>query len=77
MEWHALDTAIAVIGLGLSFFGIGFTVWARRLKEIIEWAQKIEMSLREMSRDLHGHQISTEARLSWIEAKIKNGSNDK
>jgi len=69
----ALNIAIAFIGLGLSIFGIGFNAWSRRLKELIDWARKIEVGQREIQKDFHKHELRIENRITALEARI-NGA---
>lgn len=63
--------ALFMVGLGLSFFGIAFTVWANKLKEVMHIAEKIDTRLVELGASFHSYQVDTERRLSRVESLLK------
>lgn len=70
MHMDNASWAIGLVGLGLSIFGAGFTMWSLKLKEVMDIAQKIDTDVASLSKDFHHHQVEIERRLSHVESKV-------
>jgi hypothetical protein len=67
----ALEISIAIVGLGLTTFGLAFGLWSHRLKEVVATVVSIETALKEMGHELHAHQISVENRITRLESRVE------
>ena len=68
-----MEIALTLVGLGLSLFGIAFTVWAMKVKEMVQIAEKIDTRLIELGTQFNAYQVSTERRLARVEAMANFG----
>jgi hypothetical protein len=72
-EGAFLNIAIALMGVGATVMGIGFSSWSNRVNELISVARSLEAKVVALTKEVHIHQAvdhrEIEHRLSRVEAK--------
>ena len=62
-----MEIALTMVGIGLTTFGIGFTIWSLKLKEVMTIARTIDSRLAALTAGFYAYQVEVEGRLSRLE----------